>query len=159
MSSDWSDTMVWFGQILLYLSFTILYIYDHWTGLRSGTRRHNKMTDEAAECHWSTKYSSDIGSRLSIHHLSCHWVSRKLFYTQILSHKTKNNLQLADSGNRARLENVIESKGRVHLLSLIPVIILPRAKCLKVIFFSPKVHFLGHILGFKKIIVILVGRL
>ena len=26
VSSDWSDTMVWFGQILLYLSFTILYI-------------------------------------------------------------------------------------------------------------------------------------
>ena len=26
VSSDWSDTMVWFGQILLLLSFTILYI-------------------------------------------------------------------------------------------------------------------------------------
>ena len=26
--SDWSDTMVWFGQILLYLSFTILYIWS-----------------------------------------------------------------------------------------------------------------------------------
>ena len=28
VSSDWSDTMVWFGQILLYLSFTILYIWS-----------------------------------------------------------------------------------------------------------------------------------
>ena len=26
VSSDWLDIMVWFGQILLYLSFTILYI-------------------------------------------------------------------------------------------------------------------------------------
>ena len=28
VSSDWSDTMVWFGQILLYLSFTILYAWS-----------------------------------------------------------------------------------------------------------------------------------
>ena len=28
VSSDWSDTMVWFGQILLLLSFTILYIWS-----------------------------------------------------------------------------------------------------------------------------------
>ena len=28
VSSDWSDTMVWFGPILLYLSFTILYIWS-----------------------------------------------------------------------------------------------------------------------------------
>ena len=28
VSSDWSDTMVWFGQILLLLYFTILYIWS-----------------------------------------------------------------------------------------------------------------------------------
>ena len=28
VSSDWSDTMVWFGQILLYLTFTILYTWS-----------------------------------------------------------------------------------------------------------------------------------
>ena len=28
VSSDWSDTMVWFGQILLYLTFHILYIWS-----------------------------------------------------------------------------------------------------------------------------------
>ena len=28
VSSDWSDTMVWFGQIFLLLSFTILYIWS-----------------------------------------------------------------------------------------------------------------------------------
>lgn len=28
VSSDWSDTMVWFGQILLYLTFHILYTWS-----------------------------------------------------------------------------------------------------------------------------------
>ena len=77
VSSDWSDTMVWFGQILLYLTFHILYIWSLVLGKVTNKifkkliqlRRHQAKTPWylSVRCVWQHEdsQSSDHGVLLS----------------------------------------------------------------------------------------------
>ena len=104
VSSDWSDTMVWFGQILLYLTFHILYTwslhYSHSSGTITTFKREELLKNNNSFKMFSCFYICFVESEMMFLDPGSSLMSWKLKYKdttnppQCLKFSLKDNLSL-----------------------------------------------------------------